>query len=43
MLFYRSVKPVIENVPTSAQKMSDHQSPSLSLIDKNKINGLVFL
>lgn len=45
MLFYRPVKPAaepaIENVPISVRKMSDHQFPSLSLIDHNKINGFV--
>lgn len=43
LLFYRLVKPVVENVPISVRKMSDHQFPSLSLIDNNKINRLVLI
>jgi hypothetical protein len=43
MLFYRSVKPVVENVPISVRKMSDHEFPSLSINDKNKMNGLVLI
>lgn len=41
MLFFRIVKPTSENVPISVHKISDHQFPSLSLIDKNKTNGFV--
>lgn len=40
-LFYRQIKPVIENVPVSVHKISNYQFPSLSLIDNNKTNGLV--
>jgi len=40
-VIYRVAKPAVENVPISVRKISDHQFPSLSLIDKNKINGLV--
>ncbi|XP_050429116.1 dual specificity mitogen-activated protein kinase kinase 7-like [Adelges cooleyi] len=39
----KSMKSIIEDVPTSVHKMSDHQLPQLSLIDKNKINGNVVL
>jgi len=40
-VIYRIAKSAVENVPIIVRKMSDHQLPSLSLIDKNKINGLV--
>lgn len=38
---FSSVIPATENNPINVRKMSDHQFPSLSLIDKNKTNGLV--
>lgn len=41
MLFFRSPKQFIENVPISVHKIPDHQFSSLSLIDKNKMNGFV--
>lgn len=38
-IILKIAKSAVENVPIIVRKMSDHQLPSLSLIDKNKING----